>query len=81
MKVWIARDADGGLFMYDSEPNRKDSFFMTEIALSSIRGQWPLPEGLLREVTWVNSPKEFEMVMDIFELKAQIKEGEQNNGR
>ena len=32
MKVWIARDADGGLFMYDSKPNRKDSFFMTKIA-------------------------------------------------
>lgn len=78
MKVWIARDADGGLFMYDSEPNRKDTFFMSEIAEATIRGQWPLPEGLLREVTWENSPKEFEMVMDIYELKAQIKkEGEE----
>lgn len=75
MKVWIARDADGGLFMYDSKPNRKDSFFMTETAEATIRGQWPLPEGALQEVTWENSPKEYEMVMDIYELKAQIKKG------
>ena len=78
MKVWIARDADGGLYMYDSKPNRKGSFFMSEIAKATIRGQWPLPEGFLREVTWENSPKEFEMVMDIYELKAQINnEGEE----
>ena len=48
---------------------------MSEIAKNTIRGQWPLPEGLLREVTWENSPKEYEMVMDIYELKAQIKKG------
>lgn len=73
MKVWIARDADGGLFMYDSRPIRKDSFFMADIAKATIRSQWTLPETALPEVTWENSPKEYEMIMDIFELKAQIK--------
>lgn len=48
---------------------------MTETAEATIRGQWPLPEGALQEVTWENSPKEYEMVMDIYELKAQIKKG------
>lgn len=80
MKVWIARDADGGLFMYDSKPNRKDTFFMTDIAEATIRGQWPLPEKSLQDVTWENSPQEYEMVMDIYELKAQIKKGG-NNGQ
>lgn len=76
MKVWIARDADGGLNMYDSKPGRMGTFFMNEIANTSIRGQWPLPEGLLPEVTWENSPKEYMIAVDIYELKAQIKKGD-----
>ena len=75
MRVWIARDADGGLFMYDHKPNRKSTFFLSDVN-NNIKGQWPLPEGALREVTWENSPKEYEMIMDIFEFKAQIKKGD-----
>lgn len=30
MKVWIARDADGGLFMYNHKPKRMAGFFMIE---------------------------------------------------
>jgi len=75
MKVWIARDADGGLFMYAKRPNKHGTFFLTAPEWSP-NGNWELPEALLRDVTWENSPKEFEMVMDIFELKAQIKKGD-----
>lgn len=74
MKVWIARDADGGLFMFSKKPKKMSTFFMINNS-EEFTGLWPLPEGLLREVTWENSPKEYEMVMDIFELKAQIKKG------
>lgn len=75
MKVWIARDADGGLFMYDSKPNRKDSFFMTEIAEATIRGQWPLPEAALPGVTWENSPQEFYIEINCYKLMTKIKKG------
>lgn len=75
MKVWLARDVDGGLFMYNIPPKRMDSFFMSEVH-DSAKSQWELPEGFLQDdVTWENSPKEYEMIMDIYELKAQIKKG------
>ena len=77
MKVWIARDADGGLFMYNSKPKRIGTFFMREDQ-NEFNGLWPLPEGVLPEVTWENSPKEYEVRMDIFELKAQIKKGSES---
>ena len=76
MKVWIARDADGVLFMYEHKPKRHSTFFMRDDK-KELTGIWPLPEvETLKDVTWENSPKEFELVMDIFELKAQIKKGE-----
>lgn len=82
MKVWIARDADGGLFMFSKKPKKMSTFFMRNNSEDEeSTGLWPLPEGVLQEVTWENSPKEYEMVMDIFELKVHIKKGEQDNGR
>lgn len=78
MKVWIARDADGGLFMYDSKPNRKDTFFMTDIAEATIRGQWPLPEKSLPDVTWENSPQEFYIEINCYKLITKVKKGGDN---
>lgn len=76
MKVWIARDADGGLFMFSKKPKRISTFFMRDNREDEDdTGIWPLPESALPEVTWENSPKEYEMIMDIYELKAQIKKG------
>ena len=81
MKVWIARDADGGLFMFSKKPKKMSTFFMRNDSEDvESTGLWPLPECALQEVTWENSPKEYEMVMDIFELKVQIKKGG-NNGQ
>lgn len=77
MKVWIARDTDGGLFMYDKKPRRTATFFM-RVNTNESTSIWELPEAFLPGVTWENSPKEFEMVMDIFELKAQIGKGEED---
>ena len=74
MKVWIARDADGGLFMFSCKPKKMGTFFMRKNA-EEATGLWPLPEKSLPEVTWENSPKEYMVTMDIYELKAQIKKG------
>ena len=78
MKVWIARDADGGLFMYDKKPKRTSSFFMKNDS-GETAGIWPIPENHLPHVTWENSPKEYMVAMDIYELKAQIKKGGVNS--
>ena len=78
MKVWIARDADGGLFMYDKKPKRTSSFFFYFYS-GETAGIWPIPENHLPHVTWENSPKEYMVAMDIYELKAQIKKGGVNS--
>lgn len=76
MKVWIARDADGGLFMFSKKPKRMSTFFMRNNSEDEeSTGLWPLPEGALQEVTWENSPKEYMVTINIYELKAQIKKG------
>ena len=74
MKVWIARDADGGLFMFSCKPKKIGTFFMRENA-EEATGIWPLTEKSLPEVTWENSPKEFFIEINCYELKAQIKKG------
>lgn len=77
MKVWIARDADGGLFMYAKKPKKHETFFMCDTG-GSPHGNWELPGDMLPEVTWENSPKEYMATMNIYELKAQIKKGEKS---
>ena len=74
MKVWIARDADGGLFMFDRKPQKLDTFFMRAKAEEST-GIWPLPEGSLLEVTWENSPQEFYIEINCYKLITNIKKG------
>lgn len=73
MKVWIARDADGGLFMFSQKPKREDRWFVACKSKPEPLSWWELPEKLLPEVTWENSPKEYMVTMNIYELKAQIK--------
>ncbi len=75
MKVWIARDADGGLFMYNHKPKRMAGFFMIEGDADITKGNWPIPEDHLTEVTWENSPQEFFIEINCYKLKAQIKKG------
>ena len=54
MKMWIARDKCGGLFLYDSKPYRDNN-------------QYKINEGLFMgingfpEVTFENSPMEVEL--------------------
>ena len=56
MSVWIARDKDGELCLYKSKPWRcvYDQFDCDDIFL-------PMDEDMYPEITWENSPKEFEL--------------------
>ena len=55
MSVWIARDKNGELYLYKSEPWRNGLCFdCDEILL-------PIDEDMYPEITWENSPKEFEL--------------------
>ena len=71
MKVWIARDTDGGLYMYNIKPIRNPGCFGLpwgdepdgfEMAL------WPLPKDELPEITWVNSPQEYELDLKLIPI-------------
>jgi hypothetical protein len=55
LSVWIARDKNGELYLYKSEPWRNGLCFdCDEILL-------PMDEDMYPEITWENSPKEFEL--------------------
>lgn len=55
MSVWIARDKNGELYLYKSEPWINGLCFdCDEILL-------PIDEDMYPEITWENSPKEFEL--------------------
>lgn len=63
MIVWIARDVDGGLFMYNFKPIRDIHFFMLPKHADNNPwvSVWPLPDDELPEITWENSPQEYEL--------------------
>lgn len=59
LSVWIARDKNGELYLYKSKPWRckedtNGHFDCDEILL-------PIDEDMYPEITWENSPKEFEL--------------------
>jgi len=56
-KVWIARDRDGELYLYNEEPERKE-----------LSGEFLPPKGVMLidknshpEITWENSPQQIEV--------------------
>ena len=56
VSVWIARDKNGELYLYKSEPWRNGLCFdCDEILILS------MDEDMYPEITWENSPKEFEL--------------------
>lgn len=76
MKVWIARDADGGLFMFSKKPKKMSTFFMRNNSEDEeSTGIWPLPEACLQEVTWENSPQEFYIEINCYKLITKVKKG------
>jgi hypothetical protein len=57
MKLWIARDKDGSLYLYDSIPEKiMDMFFERDNGKSLFIGVSIFPE-----VTFENSPQEVEI--------------------
>lgn len=62
--VWIARDENGDLFMYDKKPERCEKFFApaTRTTITPL-SWWALPKSSFIEVTWENSPIKYDLVM------------------
>ena len=56
LSVWIARDKDGELCLYKSKPCRcvYDQFDCDDVFMTMDKNMYP-------EITWENSPKEFEL--------------------
>jgi hypothetical protein len=58
MKLWIARDKDGSLYLYSEEP----SLILTEFADAwEGRGIRAIDDRLFPEVTFENSPQQVEI--------------------
>ena len=66
MIVYLARDKDGGLFMYRREPERMGSFF--HIKIDDPVEMWELTQTDFPEVTWENSPQKCELKMTLMSL-------------
>ena len=62
MKLWIARDKDGSLWLYNAKPD-KNSIMFTSVLLSNEEWseEYPLDDNLFPEVTFENSPREVEI--------------------
>ena len=56
MKLWIARDSNKELWIYDHKPIKKDGFFELAKCFASELPIWAFPE-----VTFENSPHEVEL--------------------
>lgn len=50
--MWIARDKDGELYLYDAYPKKGSEFFGNQFGYASML----LDGKLFPEVTWENSP-------------------------
>ena len=50
--MWVARDKDGELYLYDAYPKKQSEFFRCQLGYSSM----PLDGSLFPEVTWENGP-------------------------
>lgn len=53
-KLWIARDKDGGLWLYEKEPKRIGNIFFNEVSIALESTSHP-------EITWENSPQRIEI--------------------
>ena len=57
MKLWIARDKNGTLALFDDVPKQKDGVFYDPFYDTV----WILPKEEFPEVTFENSPQEVEL--------------------
>lgn len=54
MKMWIARDKHGEIYLYPTKPHKYDYVFDGD-------DWWQIDQNLFPEVTFENSPKEVEL--------------------
>jgi len=59
--VWIARDKNGRLCLYQNEPVRKDNYFIDESTNEGCLSDMPDDFLFWSEVTWENSPRKLEL--------------------
>ena len=52
MKLWVSRDKDGGLYLFDKPPKLENSYFFPQRGYDSFL----LDSELFPEVTFENSP-------------------------
>ena len=57
MKLYIARDEDGSLYLYDNLPEKLNTCFIQQGYKDVMR----LSDNLFQEVTFDNSPQEVEL--------------------
>lgn len=57
MELWIARDKDGELFLYEDKPYLHNNIFYSSSCNGSIR----LKRNLFPEVTFESGPKQVEL--------------------
>ena len=55
--MWIARDKDGELYLYDAYPKKNSEFFGCQFGYTSML----LDKRMCPEVTWENSPVKAEL--------------------
>ena len=66
MKLWLARDRSGALFVYSELPVRKENLFLLESRSDDPYAPrlMVLDENSYPEVTWENSPIEVKLSID-----------------
>lgn len=62
-ELWAARDKDGELWLYDSEPTKKDDYFANDLAV-----EMEIARNLLPELTFEDSP----IQVTLSEVKKEI---------
>lgn len=69
MELWIARDKDGELYLYNKKPSRQEENF----CIFHIDGGdcCKIPDEYYPSVTWENSPKK--MTIELAEPKRELK--------
>ena len=61
MRLWIARDKDGSLILYDNAPDKRSEYFLPYVGYNDM----PLDDRMFPEVTFENSPQEVELKLII----------------
>lgn len=59
MKLWIARDGDGALFLFSVKPTKENDYWYEHSGYGYCFAE--IPNDVFPEVTFENSPQEVEL--------------------